>query len=387
MNFNKVIIMKTIEYLKKNSIESLKSEFGINVKEYDDLYVLNYDQIESPKTHPIVQECRGLILDKQFNVVSRSFDRFFNFGENNAGENCDFSKCKIFEKLDGSLINVYYYNGNWNVSTRGTAFAEYEVNGFDLSFKELVYKALNISTQEEFNSIFDGFGLKCKDFYTFIFEVTSRENRVVTHYDGYTLWLLAIRDNSDGMYLNKESFKHHALKCGIKFPNEYHFKSIDDCMKAIGELKDLKEGYVVYENIGTSGIDEYVPVFKLKSPTYLAVHRLKGEGLTPKRIIDLVNMNEHEEYLTYFEDDRKYFEPYIKAYEILFDDINFIWEKYKTVKDQKDFAMYVKDFPFASILFRKRKDSEQSFVHLFNLQSDSYKRDLLEKIKNTIYIS
>lgn len=98
-------------------------------------------------------------------------------------------------------------------------------------------------------------------------------------------------------------------------------------------------------------------------------------------------MNEHEEYLTYFEDDRKYFEPYIKAYEILFDDINFIWEKYKTVKDQKDFAMYVKDFPFASILFRKRKDSEQSFVHLFNLQSDSYKRDLLEKIKNTIYIS
>ena len=120
------------------------------------------------------------------------------------------------------------------------------------------------------------------------------------------------------------------------------------------------------------------------SPTYLAVHRLKGEGLTPKRIIDLVNMNEHEEYLTYFEDDRKYFEPYIKAYEVLFDDINFIWEKYKTVRDQKDFAMCVKDFPFASILFRKRKDSEQSFLHLFNLQSDPYKRDLLEKIKNTI---
>ena len=384
MNFNKVIIIKTIEYIKKNGIESLKSEFGINVKEYDDLFVLNYDQIESPKTHPIVQECRSLMLDKQFNLVSRSFDRFFNFGENNTGENCNFSKCKIFEKLDGSLINVYHYNGNWNVSTRGTAFAESEVNGFGLSFKELVYKALNISTQEEFNSIFDGFGLKCKDFYTFIFEVTSRENRVVTHYDGYTLWLLAIRDNSDGMYFDRESFKEHSLKCGIKFPNEYYFKSIDDCMKAIEELKDLKEGYVVYENIGLSGIDEYVPVFKLKSPTYLAVHRLKGEGLTPKRIIDLVNMNEHEEYLTYFEDDRKYFEPYIKAYEVLFDDINFIWERYKTVRDQKDFAMYVKDLPFASILFRKRKDSEQSFLHLFNLQSDSYKRDLLEKIKNTI---
>ena len=153
-------------------------------------------------------------------------------------------------------------------------------------------------------------------------------------------------------------------------------RNIDECIEIVQNLKDLNEGYVVY--------NDGIPAFKLKSPTYLAVHRLKGEGLTPKRIIDLVNMNEHEEYLTYFEDDRKYFEPYIKAYEVLFDDINFIWEKYKMVRDQKDFAMYVKDFPFASILFRKRKDSEQSFLHLFNLQSDSYKRDLLEKIKNTI---
>ena len=379
--------METINYLKKNSIESLKSVLGINVKEYDDLYVLNYNQIESPKIHPIVTECRGLILDKRFNVVSRSFDRFFNFGENGTGENCDFSKCKIYEKLDGSLINVYYYKGNWNVSTRGTAFGETCVNDFNITFKELVYKALNISTQEEFNAIFDSLKLNCKDFYTFIFEVTSRENRVVTPYEGYTLWLLAVRDHSDGMYLDKDYLKEWAEENNIKFPKEYYFKSIDDCIKAIDELKDLKEGYVVYENIGCSGINEYVPMFKLKSPTYVAVHRLKGENLSPKRIIDLVNMNEHEEYLTYFEEDRKYFEPYIKAYDVLFDDIDWVWEKYKNVKDQKDFAMYVKDFPFASILFQKRKHQDQCFVHLFKSQSNSYKRDLLEKIKNTIYTS
>ena len=368
--------MKVIDYLKKNDIESLKSEFGINVKEYDELYVLNYDQIESLKAHPIVAECRGLILDKQFNVVSRSFDRFFNFGENGAGENCDFSKCNIYEKLDGSLINVYHYKGNWYVSTRGTAFAESDVHGFRLSFKDLVYKALNVSTQEEFNSMFDSLDLEHKEFYTFICEVTSRENRVVTHYEGYTLWLLAVRNQTNGSYLNKDHLKEWAARNNIKFPIEYHFKSIDDCMKAIDELTDLEEGYVVYED---------APVFKLKSPVYVAVHRLKGEGLTPKRIIDLVNMNEHEEYLTYFEDDRKYFEPYIKAYEVLFDDINFIWEKYKMVGDQKDFAMYVKDFPFAAILFRKRANQDQCFVHLFNSYSDSYKRDLIETMKNIVY--
>ena len=149
--------MDVVDYLKMHSLEKLKNEFGIIVKEYPDLYVLNYDQIESPKTHPIVQECRGLILDKNYNIVSRSFDRFFNYGENNTGENCNFSKCKIFEKLDGSLINVYYYNENWNVSTRGTAYAESYVGGYGITFKKLVYKALNIKTQEEFDNIFDSF--------------------------------------------------------------------------------------------------------------------------------------------------------------------------------------------------------------------------------------
>jgi hypothetical protein len=61
--------MRVIEYLKEYGVENLKQEFGIIVKEYDELLVLNYSQLN---LHPIVMECRGLILDKQFNFVSRS---------------------------------------------------------------------------------------------------------------------------------------------------------------------------------------------------------------------------------------------------------------------------------------------------------------------------
>ena len=69
--------MNVVDYLKMHSLEKLKNEFGIVVKEYPDLYVLNYDQIESPKLNDIVRECRGLILDKDYNIALRSFDRFF----------------------------------------------------------------------------------------------------------------------------------------------------------------------------------------------------------------------------------------------------------------------------------------------------------------------
>lgn len=75
--------MQVIEFIKQNGLEALTEQFAISVKKIDDLLVLNYNQIDSPKTHPIVIECRSLILEaKTLKVVSRSFDRFFNIYEN-----------------------------------------------------------------------------------------------------------------------------------------------------------------------------------------------------------------------------------------------------------------------------------------------------------------
>ena len=74
--------MKVQKYLKEHGLAKLQEEFSIKVKEYPEgLLVLNYDQISSPKSNEITVECRALILDKDFNVVSRSFDRFFNWKE------------------------------------------------------------------------------------------------------------------------------------------------------------------------------------------------------------------------------------------------------------------------------------------------------------------
>jgi len=47
-----------------NSLDDLANDLGIKVTKHETkpLVILNYDQIESPKTHQIVRECRGLIL-------------------------------------------------------------------------------------------------------------------------------------------------------------------------------------------------------------------------------------------------------------------------------------------------------------------------------------
>ena len=119
------------KYLLENGIDQLTQELGIEVKQYPEhgIMNLNYSQIDSPKTHPVVIECRGLILsmEKPYTVISRKFDRFFNHGEALditqafSGENAILGL-----KEDGSCIGVYYnpYTGTWNTSTRGSALAE-----------------------------------------------------------------------------------------------------------------------------------------------------------------------------------------------------------------------------------------------------------------------
>lgn len=66
------------------SFEQLTEQFAIKVKHYeeDGIVLLDYHMLDSPKMHPIVIECRSLILDYcTFEVVSRKFDRFFNYLE------------------------------------------------------------------------------------------------------------------------------------------------------------------------------------------------------------------------------------------------------------------------------------------------------------------
>ena len=79
---------KLIAYLNTEGIQSLAEEFHVIVKECQTesgvLYVLNYDQIMSPKNE-ITNSCRGTIVwqetpAKQFTVVCCPFDRFYNCG-------------------------------------------------------------------------------------------------------------------------------------------------------------------------------------------------------------------------------------------------------------------------------------------------------------------
>lgn len=373
--------LQVIEFIKQHGFNALTEQFAVSVKDFetpqgDILTVINYNQIDTPK-NPITNECRSLILDKSaLEVVSQSFDRFFNYGEQpETQKHLDITKATAYDKIDGSIIKIYNYKGVWYISTRGTAFGDSKVGGFDLTFKELVLKSQFIAgcSLEYMGKVFQYFcDFDLDPEFTYICEITAMENRVVTHYSGYKLWLLAVRSNKTGQY---QPLLKDPLFLDFNYPNEYKFESTADCIKASKELKDLKEGYVLYQ--------DGVPVCKVKNPAYLAVHHIRGEGLSPKRIADLVIMNEQDEYLTYFPEDSCHFEPYTLAFNMFKVSLESVWEENKAIEDQKEFALKVKDVVGSSAMFIARR-KQLTIQQAFNEQSDNYKRETLFKYMETV---
>ncbi len=366
-------MMKVIEYIKVNGLQSLNTDFGIDIKEYDDLIVLNYNQINSPKSHPVVMECRALILDKEYNVVSRSFDRFFNLGE--CDTELDLNNSVVFEKADGSLINIYYnpIGKRWEISTRKSAYAEVpHVTGG--TFREKVLETLGL-TEKEFQAACEN--VMATDV-TYIFEFIGYVNRHVTQYTKNELVFLAARCNS-GVYLETYT-EFSIINCwftNTRLPKTFSFSNEDDLKNSIKQLPVLEEGYVVLNNVTGERI-------KVKNPSFLAVFNLRMNGVpSVSRMIKLVTENDYEEYLVYFPEDFNLFKPFIDTYEAMIQEMNHVWENVKDIENQKEFALSVKDRCYNGVLFSCRKYNmlpEEAFAAC----TDNYKESVIINYKNNI---
>lgn len=295
----------------------------------------------------------------------------------------NLSRSKVLEKVDGSLMKLYYHKGEWYVSTRGTCFADVPVGAFDMTFAQLFWRAaLGTADVESQALLKPQFLARHHTDVTYVYELACPENRVVTRYQSDQLVLLACR-GIHGFYksidymtniitsLNSAGFSNPRL------PEMVDASSFDELVEKAESLGGLKEGFVAWDLVS----DERI---KFKSTAYVAVHHIRGNGaLVPKRICELVLMNEHEEYLTYFPEDRAAIEPYADALEILSNAVEIVYAETHAIESQKDFALAVKDYPFSAILFhaRKAKIEPQRIREAIKAQKKSYLVDLMIKYK------
>jgi hypothetical protein len=88
-------------------------------------------------------------------------------------------------------------------------------------------------------------------------------------------------------------------------------------------------------------------------------------------------MQDHEEYLLHFPEDKPEFDPYIEAYDRMMEDVKARYTKNKSIEDQKEFALAINDSPAKGILFAIRKG--HNLYDILENFHDNYKTRLLKE--------
>lgn len=288
--------LKIVDFIKTHSNwEELltSSPYNLTIKRDGKLILFKYNQINSDFNEEICCEARGLILEEgTWKVVRMAFKKFFNLGESFAAK-IDWDSAVASEKLDGSIISVFYYDGKWRIATNSTIDAfKAELNGVGpyKTFGELFESVLPLSTFANYNKH------RC-----WTFELVSPYNKVVIDYPETKVYLLSVRDMDSLEELGLDAVEILADANGLTVPERYDLNNEADYRKVVEQMPEGHEGIVVRDVNGER--------VKIKTLLYFEMHRAKNNGvITLERIVDLIRANDHYEFLSYFPEYQSVFD-------------------------------------------------------------------------------
>lgn len=331
-----------------HSIETLEKQLGIKATRHptEPLMTLNYSQLESPKNNPVVMECRGIVLDDNYDLVAKSFNRFFNYGEDiDLQKNFKWSGFTCQEKVDGSLIMMFWYNGRWIVKTRAS-WCQEKMQGLPMTWEALFWKAFGQSVPEDLP----------RD-KTYVFELCSPYNKVVRHYPDPQVFLLTVvdvdYDHWRELTLGEVDYLHAQYLGFVQRPQLFTFENLSDIQEY---LVDRGEADPTWEGVVLRDVDNLR--FKIKTPEYLALHRLGSDKdclYAPKNLVRFILTGEDDELLVYFPEVKDTYEKYKQQVWDAYQSMDNLWYCHHDEASQKKFAMAVKSHPFSGLLFEARK--------------------------------
>jgi len=254
-------------------------------------------------------------------------------------------KITVHEKVDGSLILMYFYDGNWHINTRGS-FADGNLGFTGKSWKEWVIESvLNKNEIDKLDPLF-----------TYIMEFVSPYNKVVRIYPQPQLYLLSVMETDVGTEMNEEAADAVASTLGILRPKRFLLSSnpqeIKDFLIDNSKSDPTFEGFVLVDSVGNR--------IKFKSETYVNLHHLLDNGniFNPSRLVPVILNGERDEIVAYLPELERHFDNIEKVLNEAYDQMMVVWEKVKDIESQKEFAiLVVGSTSFPSILFSSRKEA------------------------------
>jgi hypothetical protein len=369
--------LSIVKYIKEHGLDNAVNTFKLTCKDYGHKILLKYSQIESDMSLSEVQDCRGLVLERDtWKVMSLAFRKFFNSAESHASK-IDWDTAYIFEKCDGSLIQVYWdwVAEKWCAGTSGMAEGEGEVNEKpNTSFSELFWNVVNSYENFHVDNLIKG--------YTYSFELMTPYNIVVKPHGFSHVAMLGVRDLKNLDEVDYDTFKEDCeLEIGLPVVKRFDMNmlNVGQLMKTFEGMPFSEEGYVV--------CDANFNRIKLKNPAYVAAHHLKSKtGL--HHIMTIVKANEVEEYAATFPERKDEIFDLKESYDDLVSTLEDVWGELKTHKpknitkqEQKKYAMKV----FEVAEQRMVKPFHGLFFALKDGKTESVKGYMLEYSDKALY--
>ena len=224
-----------------------------------DLVIYNYTEKAQydNEWNNVTTQCRGLIVNSEGTVIARPFDKFLNYGQNQADVMLMDYPVIATDKMDGSLGILWDYKGEQGIATRGSFTSDQAIHATELWKQK--------------------YGFRISANWTYLFEIVYPTNRIVLNYDDMDeLVLLGVRDIEEGHVLLPNEVVTWRGPRAQTFP----YKTLREALEA--PVRPNAEGLVVY----FPDLDYRI---KIKQADYIALHKIVT-GLTERRVWE--NMKE-----------------------------------------------------------------------------------------------
>lgn len=309
-----------------------------------DLYIWNYTsrvQYES-LWDDITMQCRGLVTNSKGDVIAKPFGKFFNY-EEVIDKNLipwDSEYAHIQDKMDGSLGILFFYDGEWIMSTRGSFTSEQSIRGL-----EILKSKYDLS--------------KFMKEVTYLCEIIYPENRIVVNYGCNKITFLSVTTPIDEL-------NWHTARAIFHSSDIVEEDIVDSFMATFN-----KKTFDTYKQLNTPNSEGFVVRFypsnfrmKIKFEEYVRLHRI------------LTNVSNRDVW-EYLKDDKPFddllekvpdefndwvketvrdlvvrFENIEKEYQWIFNKIrNVYFESYQKEFNRREFAELAQRYTHPSILF------------------------------------
>lgn len=216
-------------------------------------------------------------------LISAGFPKFTNWGE--APEvfplPTSLTGATVMEKIDGSLLIVSKWKGEYILRTRGTVDAFKLDNGHELEiFKQTILPQIENT---------DAFKGDC----SILFEWVSPLQKIILSYGDQPDWFLvgAVHHHDYSIY-SQGILDDVAKFWGWKRPQVYTFTTIEDLLANVEKWQG-REGVCVYSGPRQQSIH------KCKSVWYLMLHHMKSEFNTFEKVVDFWFHHNQPDYETF----------------------------------------------------------------------------------------